>query len=206
MKLADIILTIICGEASALVLADFVKEYDLYFIIKWASLFLMPVLAIILLWFADLIGKKYNFVLQLTRYLLIGVLATSIDLGIFELLVWLIGIDIALVAGASKAISFLIAVCVKFIGNKYWVFEERNSKGIKEKLLKFIIVTFIGLLFDVGAFLYFSKIVGPQFGLSGDIWVKASVIFAAIIAVVWNFLSYKFIVFKKEVPASNHGS
>ncbi|MBU2539813.1 GtrA family protein [Patescibacteria group bacterium] len=202
MKLVDIILTIICGEASALILADLVKEYDPYSVIKWVLLFLMPVLAIILLWAADLIAKKYKFVLQLVRYLLIGILATLIDLEIFELLAWLVGAGagIVLVSGTFKAVSYLTAVCFKFVGNKYWVFEETSSKGIKEKFLKFIIVTFIGLLFNVGAFLYFSKIVGPQFGISEDIWIKVSVILAAIVAVVWNFLSYKFIVFKKEVP------
>lgn len=196
MKLLDIIITIICGEALALVMADFLKEYDGVFeIAKWTFLFLFPVLAIMVFWFADLIWKEIVFVLQLIKYLLIGVLAMLIDLKIFGLLIWFLGSEAAIVAGVSKGISFMISMSAKFIGNKYWTFEERKTERIKEEFLRFLTVTFIGLLIDVGCFFYFSKIMGPQFGLPFDIWVKASIVLAGIAAAAWNFLSYKFIVF-----------
>lgn len=198
MRLIDIIITIICGESLALLVADFLKEYEGVFdIARWVFLFLFPVLAIIVFWFADLVGKKLVFVLQLTKHLLVGVLATLIDLKVFNLLIGFFGLELAIVTGVSKGISFLISVSVKFIGNKYWAFEKTQKEGIKEEFLRFLTITFIGLLIDVASFFYFSKIMGSQFGLSFDIWVKISVVLAAIIAAAWHFLSYKFIVFKK---------
>ncbi len=198
MKLLDIIITIICGEALALVAADFLKEYNgIFEIAKWTFLFLFPVLAIIVFWLADLIGKKIVFVLQLTKYLLIGILVMLIDLKIFSLLIWFFGLELAIITGVSKGISFLVAVFAKFLGTKYWAFEKIQKDGIKEEFLKYLTVTFIGLLIDISCFFYFARIMGPQFGLSLNIWVKISVILAAIMAAAWNFLSYKFIVFKK---------
>jgi len=199
MKLTDILITIVCGEALALLAADFLKEYEGVFeIAKWTFLFLFPVLSIIVFWFVDLISKKLPFLLQLAKYFLVGVIATLIDLKVYGLLTWFFGLELAMIIGVSKGISFLVSVLVKFIGNKYWAFEETKKEGIKEEFSKFLIVTFIGLLIDLGFFFYFSKILGPQFGISSEVWVKISVILAAVVAAAWNFLSYKFIVFKKQ--------
>ncbi len=203
MKLIDIIITIICSEAGALVFADFLKEYDRFQIIKWVLLFIIPILAIVALWLADLVGKKYRFVIEIVKYFLIGVLSVLVDLKIFAFFTWMIGLEIVIVAGFSKAISFLSAVFVKFVGNKYWTFEEKNTKKIENEILRFILVTFVGLLIDVGSFYYFSRVLGSQFGLPAEAWVKMSIVMAAIIAAVWNFLSYKFIVFKKEKIEQN---
>ena len=198
MKLADIILTVICGEAAALIFGEFFAEYDPLHIIRWALLFVMPVLGITLLWLTDKIANKYKFATEMVKYLLVGIFSVLIDLKTFELLIWLVALEIPLVYGVSKGISFLISVCVKFVGNKYWVFQETANGRIKDEFIKFILVTFAGLLINVGGFLYFSKILGPQFNISADIWVKVSVILAAIAAAAWNFTSCKFLVFKKE--------
>lgn len=199
MKLLDILITIVCGEALALLAADFLKEYEGVFeVAKWTFLFLFPVLSIIVFWLVDLISKKLPFALQLAKYFLVGVIATLIDLKVYGLLTWFFGLELVMIIGVSKGISFLISVLVKFVGNKYWAFEETKKEGIKEEFSKFLIVTFIGLLIDLSCFFYFSRILGPQFGISPEVWVKISVILAAVVAAAWNFLSYKFIVFKKQ--------
>lgn len=198
MKLLDIILTIVCGEAAALVFGDFFHDYDSFHIIQWSLLFIMPILGIILVWVTDKVAKKYNFAMELVKYLLVGLFSVLVDLKVFEFLIWLVAVQIPLVYGVTKGISFLISVCVKFIGNKYWVFQETANGTIKDEFVKFMLVTFAGLLIDVGGFLYFSKILGAQFNIPADVWVKISVILAAIAAAAWNFLSYKFLVFKKQ--------
>jgi hypothetical protein len=38
---------------------------------------------------------------------------------------------------------------------------------------------------------------GPQFSIQTKIWEELSIILAALVAAIWNFLGYKFIVFKK---------
>lgn len=199
MKLLDIILAIICGEASALLINDLIGDYFLGArLLKFIFLFLIPILAILLLWLADLIAKKFFFVWQLTKHLLVGLLVILIDLKIFTLLISLSAAYSGWVSGAAKAVSFLISVStIKFFGNKYWVFDNKQKDNLSKQFAVFFIVTLIGLVIDVGSFLCLIKIIMPQLGLSSQIWVKISVVIAAIVAAAWNFLSYKFIVFKK---------
>jgi putative flippase GtrA len=41
------------------------------------------------------------------------------------------------------------------------------------------------------------NVIGPQFGISSLIWANIGKIGGIIGAFIWNFLGYKFIVFKK---------
>lgn len=199
MRLSDVIIAIVCGEASALLINDLIGDYFLGAkLLKLTFLFLIPILAILLLWLADLIAKKFFFVWQLAKHLLVGLLVVLVDLKIYTLLISLSTAYSDWFSGAAKAISFLISVStIKFFGNKYWAFEEKQKNNIGRQFAVFFIATLIGLVIDVGSFLCLIKIIMPQLGLSSQVWIKISVVIAAIVAAVWNFLSYKFIVFKK---------
>lgn len=177
----------------------FLKDYgvDIGFW-KWLLPILLPIISLICLWLAYLIGRKILFVFQAAKFLLVGALATVIDLKIFELLVW--GFSLVLSANyliIPKVISFILSTCAKYWGNKYWAFEHSSKENQGQEIIKFFTVTLIGLLADVGFFFYFVKILGPQFGTPLEVWIKLSVILAAACAAAWNFLGYKFIVFKK---------
>jgi putative flippase GtrA len=195
MKLLDIIIAVVSGEAAALVFSEFFGEKA--FILMWFFLFLGPVLAIISLWLADFFAKKFLFVSQFVKYCLIGIIAMLADLKIFDFLIFIFGFNVGMISGVSKGISFLISVFVKFLGNKYWTFEESKKEGISKEFIAFLLVTFFGLIIDVTGFFFFARILGPQFGVSTQIWAKISVVLAGICAAIWNFLCYKFIIFKK---------
>ena len=81
--------------------------------------------------------------------------------------------------------------------NKYWTFEKHEKSGIKKEVIYFLIITFVGLVIDVIIFWYIVSQLGPQFGMNVKIWTELAVIMAAFASAVWNFLGYKFIVFKK---------
>ncbi len=89
MKVIDIIFALICGRIVAQIAQDFLKGYGIeigYY--KWLLYFALPIIALICLWLAHLIGKKLLFVFQAAKYFLVGVFSTIIDLKLFELLVW----------------------------------------------------------------------------------------------------------------------
>jgi len=204
MKLLDIILAFICGEASAFLINDLISDLvgNNFFGVKtlrFVFLFLIPILSILFLWVADLIAKKFLFVLQLAKHILVGLLVVLVDLEIFTLLIGLFSVESGWFSGTAKAISFLVSVStIKFFGNKYWAFEEKEKNNIGRQFTVFLIVTLVGLIIDVSSFLCLIKIIVPQLGLTSRVWIKISVIIAAIIAAAWNFLTYKFIVFKKQ--------
>lgn len=194
MKKTDIVISLIVGEITAW-----------YFIYLFGGLsrllyflpVVFPILSVIGIWIAFLIGKKFLFVFQLTKFLLIGVLATIVDLGILGLLIWISGISSGIFYSGFKAISFLVATCSKYFGDKVWAFEKKETAGAGKEFTKFFLVTLGGLIINVGVASLVVNLMGPRFGLSAKIWANVGGIVAAFTTVLWNFVGYKFLVFKK---------
>jgi putative flippase GtrA len=59
------------------------------------------------------------------------------------------------------------------------------------------VVSIIGALINSGIVFAISTFVDPMFGLSQAVWVNAAKVVATGISLIWNFLGYKFIVFKR---------
>ena len=187
MKRNDIIFAVVCGLAMAWVGIDFFNK------LAWIFFILLPILSIIGLWICNIIGQRKLFFRQAGRFALTGIFADVVDIKAFQLFA-LISPAYALVL---KGTSFLIAMAIKYLGNKYWAFEKHEKDGMKKEIIQFFLLTMVGLALNVGSFYYFVTVLGPQFSISIKAWTELSIIFAALVAAVWNFLGYKFVVFKK---------
>ncbi len=199
MKFKDIILALISGRIIAFLLQDFLKELGMssgfyVSLIVWIG---FPLFSLFCLWVAFLIGKKFLFVYQAAKFLLVGAVATVLDLKIFELFYWFISLFIAISILFPKGISFLVATFLKYCGNKHWAFLQHEKENIKKEVTQFFFVTVVGVVIDIISFYIFIKIIGSQYGVSEVLWIKLSVIFSGIVAAAWNFTGYKFLVFKK---------
>src|SRR3989344_5833308 len=128
----------------------------------------------------------------------IGILLTDfmqewgIAIGFYSVFLWMAA---ALVSLICLYIAYLISKKIFFVFQVAKFLLVGAFATVID--LQFFMVTLVGLVIDVGFFYYFTKITGPQFGASNALWIKISVIFAAIMAAIWNFLGYKFLVFKK---------
>ncbi len=187
MNKNDIIFAIICGLAVSWIAVDFFGKFG------WIFIIVFPILSVIGLWLADLIGKKFLFVHQAGKFVLAGAFADVIDIKVFQFLFWFFPFSLLL-----KAISFLVATLIKYWTNKYWSFnapaELNQQKSFWDKqMVYFFVVTAVGLALNVVSFYYFGKI---QTGLPDKAWTELCIIFAALVAAIWNFLGYKFLVFK----------
>lgn len=185
MNKRDVIFAVICGLAVAWVVLDFALPFARAFFV------ILPVLSVAGLLLCDILGKKLLFVRQAGRFVLVGVFADVVDIKVFQLLFWLVPFSLFF-----KIVSFLIAVVIKYAINKYWTF-EKTGEGASREAVQFFAVTIVGLLLNVASFYCATKIIGPQFALSTTLWTELSIIFAALVAAIWNFLGYKFLVFKK---------
>lgn len=202
MKVIDIIFALICGRVIGLLLGDFLQEWGIhlgwqYQLLIWVGL---PFFALFCLWVFYHLGRKMLFFFQGAKFLLVGALATVIDLKFFEWSLWALTFTMVVNPALSltfKGVSFLLATLIKFWGNKYWAFAKHEKDNMGKEAMYFFCITLIGLIIDVTAYYYFARVLGPQFELSAAIWLKLSVIMAALAAAVWNFLGYKFFVFKK---------
>lgn len=172
------IFSAICG----LLVAEILREFGYYF---YGFLFIfLPILSVVCLFMAEYFGKKFLFVFQISKHILVGVFATIIDLKVFELLFWALSFDILV-----KTFSFIISVCIKYIGNKFWTFKKTEEGITKFEFFKFFITNLVGLVIDVLCFIILTRFFSFE--------ARVSVLISAIIAGIWNFCMDKFFVFKK---------
>ena len=183
MKKYDVIFAIICGLAVAWVANDFLEIFG------WVFYVCLPILFAISVDFVERVFKNIKVVGQGTRHILTGAFADIVDIKIFQLLFWIFPAQTTV-----KIASFLIASAIKYFGNKYWAFDKPEKAGAGKEALQFLMITLVGLLINVASFSLFTRM-NP--GLSLELWREVSVIFALLFTAVWNFIGYKFIVFKK---------
>lgn len=200
MKKIDIILAIVAGLGVAYLFSGLLKGFkNLDIDLKFWQIILtiaLPLLSVSAIWLAQIIGRKFLFVLQAAKFLLIGVLATLFHLGILNLLMWGSGKSQGWFYSIFVAIAFVISTAAKYWGNKFWAFEKSEMSGVKKEMTQFYIVTLIGLGMNVGIASLIVNTIGPQFGASSVVWANIGGICAAIAVAAWNFLGYKFIVFR----------
>lgn len=196
MKKSDAILSALIGFLDGVFFFFILKNIELDIPFAWS----LPIVLAFLGWFgmfvASLIGKKLRIILQAAKFFLVGTLNTLIDLVILNILIWISGVAIGILYSVFKTISFLGATVNSYFWNKFWTFAKKETPSPKE-FFKFLIVTAIGLLINVGVASFVVNVVGPKFGLTEKIWATLAAIIAAFFAFVWNFLSSKFIVFKR---------
>lgn len=70
---------------------------------------------------------------------------------------------------------------------------EKNGK----EFLLFIIVSLIGILINSQILDKGTTHIAPQFGLNQELWTNLIKIGATGIALIWNFIGYKLVVFKR---------
>jgi len=198
MKIIDIIFALVCGWMLNWVVFDFLKGYGIDFgLWRWLLTWILPIICLVCLWLAQLIGRKFLFVYQAAKFVLVGTFADAADIKIFQLLFFLSSLFLPINQLILKGTSFLAATFIKYWGNKHWSFEKFEKEGINKEAVQFFAATLIGLGINVLSFYYFTKIIGPQFQMEFKIWQELSIILAALVTAVWNFTAYKFLVFKK---------
>jgi putative flippase GtrA len=162
----------------------------------WLVPIILPVLAGLGLWLAWLVGKKVLFIWQGAKFILVGILNTFIDLGILNFLIWISGYSAGWFFALFKSLSFSLATFNSYLWNKFWTFEKKTKIEGRE-FGKFYLATAIGFLLNVGGASFLVNIIGPQFGLTSKLWANASALVGVLLGAIWNFSSYKFLIFKK---------
>ena len=196
MKKSDLIIALVIGELIALFSFSIFKNLELKIDwLYWIWPVFMPIFCAACLWFASVLAKKLSFIWQLAKFVLVGVLNTLIDVGITSFLMLVTGINRGTFYSIFKGFSFIVSVINSYFWNKHWTFGKKQEKSRKE-IIQFFAVSVIGFGINVASASVIVNIIGPQLGLSPEIWGSVGAIGAAFCSMAWNFLGYKFIVFK----------
>ena len=173
------------------------------------SLFIIPFFVIATpfgLAITHLVSKKIAVIWQVGKFGVTGVLNVLVDMGTLSLLTFIFrnyfSVDSKTVLlgflsfltfySIFKSISFIVANINSYLWNKYWTFGQESGKSTE--FIQFFIVSVVGFLINVlVASLVFKSVSGFSTDQAGLIGAAAG----SIAGLAWNFLGYKFIVFKK---------
>jgi putative flippase GtrA len=147
------------------------------------------------LFVAELIRGFLPVFIQLVKFVAIGSLNTVLDFGILNILMLITGIASGFWFSGFKAVSFCFASVNSYFWNKYWTFYSKEEASAKE-FGKFLVVSGIGFLINVGVASFAVNFVGAPEGFSPVRWANVGAIAATLASLLWNFLGYKFLVFK----------
>ena len=198
MKKIDIILALITGEGLAWLFPWLLGGFGIEIkFLSWALPIFLPVLAVFGLWVCYLIGKKYLVVFQLGKFLLIGAFFALIDLGVLDILMEMFGITEGAAYSIFVTASFIVATSIKYFADKFWAFEKMGKEKMGVEFSQFFVITLISGGIHIITASFVVNTIGPQFGASSFIWANIGKILGITVASIWNFLGYKFVVFKK---------
>jgi putative flippase GtrA len=126
-------------------------------------------------------------------------------MGVLNFLIFYTGISAGLAQSGFKGISFLVATTNSYFWNKHWTFGQKDTDSPQKEFLVFLIVSTIGFLINLGVDYIVVNLISPVSGTNPKIWAQFGGLIASIVALSWNFIGYKFIVFKQK-PKTDFGS
>ena len=200
----DAILSLICGEVAALFLLlviknPYVTEFQSLAKIgnlAWILIVIFPIVFLVGFFVGRLLSKVFAVFSQIVKFAEVGVMNTFIDAGILNLLIRLTGITSGGALAPLNTVSFLCATTNSYFWNKFWTF-KKEGQMTGSNFLQFLVVSGIGWGINTGILVLVTSLVPPMFGLSAGAWANLAKLGAIFVSMIWNFLGYKFIVFKK---------
>ncbi|MBX4215398.1 GtrA family protein [Candidatus Parcubacteria bacterium] len=131
-------------------------------------------------------GLRDHRVIQFIKFGSVGVLNTSVDLGLYFALTRFFAMnDLILV----KGFSYLAATVVSFVMNRFWTF-RKSSRVRAGEIGRFYASVAFALLVNTTAMYFFTSVAA---------WNDAvAALLATGLTVLWNFFSMKFWVYTEE--------
>ncbi|MFC1663652.1 GtrA family protein [Patescibacteria group bacterium] len=201
MKKIDFIAAFIIGEISAWIAIPILNfiELELPIIGSYplVLLVLLPALAILAVGIAHILAKKIPVILQIVKFFLVGISNSFVDFGVLNFLMWITAVFSGWLFSLFLGLSFSLSVINSYFWNKYWTFEKKETKPGPKEFSKFYIIAGVGFLLNIIIASFIVNVIGPQFGFNEKIWANIGKGIAIFCICTWNFLGYKFIVFKK---------
>lgn len=155
------------------------------------------VLATVGVYIGYILSKIVGIFFQLAKFGAVGAANFAVDFGVLNLLIFTTGLASGWYFTLFKSISFIVAVTNSFFWNKMWTFKKKDQKEAGKEFFQFLLVSVIGLLINAGVASFIVNVIGPMGSIEIKTWANIATAVASIVVLTWNFLGYKFIVFKK---------
>ncbi len=137
---------------------------------------------------------------EIARFLVVGGSSTVLEISILNILFHVTGVASGWYYSFFKASTFLLALLNSYFLNRGWTFRS-ESRSVAQ-FSKFFVVNIIGLTLNVSTASLIVNGVGPPTGVSEVAWGNTGAVIAVFVVMIWNFLNYKFFVFRSEPSSS----
>ena len=143
------------------------------------------------------LSKFIKVFFQIAKFGAVGAANFAVDIGILNLLIFFSGVAVGVPYTIFKIISFTFAVTNSYLWNKFWAFKKTDTKEAGKEFVQFITISVIGLVLNALIASILVNVVGPMGGIKVKTWASVSAAVASVCVMAWNFIGYKFWVFKK---------
>ena len=137
-----------------------------------------------------------QFLYQLGKFVLVGGFNFLLDAAVLNFFLFATKLTAGLPQTGFKVASFVLGIVSSYLLNKHWTFSVGSKKDVKKEITSFIFISGIGFVLNIGLDYVFVNMVGSFWNMTPILWAQFSAVMAGAITMSWNFLGYKFIVFK----------
>ena len=106
-----------------------------------------------------------------------------------------------LISSVLMSLLIFLVAFIYFGGLSFFAMEGFNRRTMLASmglyLLMFLIVSILAVIINTSLVRFITTNVSPQFNLTPREWLMAAKVMGSGVSLVWNFLGYKLIVFKK---------
>lgn len=150
------------------------------------------------------VGEKYSRFKALTRFLIVGVLNTLVDLGALSFLLYF---NPTKTTGwyypFFKSLSFVLALGNSYYFNSHFSFNDSQKKDSSLTLIsKFLLVSLFAFSLNISLASILNHF--NIWSLNARLWGVLAALITSLLGLIINFIGYRFWVFKKEEVFSPH--
>jgi len=185
---------------------------------------LVPVLWILGVNLGYFLGRWLAFFNQFGKFSAVGFTNAAVYFGILNLLITFYGVNRGIWYSLFVALAFTIGTIHSYFWNKFWVFsqsetdlrrrtdrlplaaanistnisgEQFENKISGQEFGKFLGVSMVTGLINVGTASFVVNILNPMFGMTFDQWANMGGIAGSAVALMASFIGFKLAVFRK---------
>lgn len=204
IKKTDMLLSLIIGLLSALMIIfvggnlsaensffEPIADYFKYLLVVF------PLFCVFGLLLCRLLAEKFgSFFYQIGKFTLVGGFNFLLDVTILNSLIFATGAVKGPPQSGFKAVSFIFGAVSSYLLNKHWTFQSKSNGGASKEILRFAAISSVGFTVNVAADYVFVNMISSFWEMKPILWAQFSAVMAAFVAMSWNFIGYKFFVFK----------
>ena len=142
------------------------------------------------------------FARQATRFCIVGVVNTAVDILVLNLLIVITGTGHSgPLFTAFKTVSFLVALLNSFYMNSKWTFVgDDGARPTASQGAQFVVISVVGSIVNIASASYVASFLKPPAELVAY-WPTIAALMGTVFSFVFNFLGYKFLVFSNRASA-----